>query len=194
MLAEKKGTKWNILQNLREHGEMSIEEFQNYVDVNNSTLTEHLSDLRGMDLVEKRSVKDGPGRPRHVYFLTEEAEHLFPHAYAELASMLLEVIRNLAGKPMFREQITKIIKNHIQGYESLEKALHTLGFYPEFIQDDEHEKLIYHQCPFHDVAKKEPTLCEIDKDALEQITDKSVEMECSIAAGDSHCEFILTEN
>jgi DeoR family suf operon transcriptional repressor len=194
MFAEKTGTKWTILKVLREDGSVSVKQLQDEVDVNASTINEHLSDLRGMGLVDKRSEKHGPGRPKHVYFLTEQAEHLFPHAYAELASMLIDVIRSLAGEPNFREKISRAIRSHLDQYENLESALNALGFYPEFEDIEEGEQLVYHQCPFHDVAKEQPALCEIDREILEDVTQKDAEMEASIAAGDHQCKFILTEN
>lgn len=194
MIAEKKGTKWTILRILREQEQLSVKELQAEIDVNASTLNEHLTDLRAMGLVDKQSEKDGPGRPRHVYFLTEEAEHLFPHAYAELASMLMDVIRSLTGEPNFRDKVADAIQSHLEQYDGLESALKSLGFYPEFVEDNEGDTLVYHQCPFHDVVKEQPSLCEIDRDVLEELTDKTVEMENSIADGDRHCKFIMTEN
>lgn len=194
MFTTKTGTKWEILEVLREQEELTIDELEEHLDVSSSTLNEHLSDLQAMDLIDKETEKDGPGRPHYLYFLTEEAEHLFPHSYARLASMLLDVIRTLADQPEANQKIAQVMKNHLEEYDDLKTALRTLGFYPEFDDESDQETIIYHQCPFYDVAKKDPSLCEIDQQVLEEVTEKDVEMNDCIATGSKRCEFVLTKN
>lgn len=197
MFTLQSGTKWEILKVIRTKEEVTIEVLEEELQVSPSTINEHLSDLQAKDLIDKRAVRNGPGRPHYVYFLTGEAEHLFPHAYAQLATMLLEVIRSLAEEPEAREKIVTVMKRHVEEYDNLQNALQTLGFYPEFEGNEGEQssnKIIYHQCPFHDVATKDPSICEIDKRLLEELTGRKVEMNSSIATGKKRCEFVLSEN
>lgn len=195
MLTNKSGTKWEILRILREHDEVTMAIFDDKIEVNSSTLNEHLSDLQAMNLIDKKTVRSGPGRPHYEYHLTEDAEHLFPHAYAELSKMLLEVIRTLSEEPEARKKITSIIKQRLDEFDDLKTALRTLGFYPEFNETNGNmDDVIYHQCPFYDVAKKDPALCDIDKAVLSEMIDEDVELERSIANGCNSCKFIVTQN
>jgi predicted ArsR family transcriptional regulator len=69
-----------------------------------------------------------------------------------------------------------------------------MGFYPE-IQDVNAEsggKITFHQCPFYEVAQKNPILCEVDEAVLSEVTQKSAQKECCIADGAEKCEFQLT--
>ena len=195
MLEVRRGTKWDILRRLRQEGEATLQDLEDEMDLSASTLNEHLSDLQARDYVDKRSERDGPGRPHYVYFLTEEAEHLFPHAYAELATMLMDVIRSLADGPEARRKISTIMRDHLRKYDDLETALDRLGYFPKTEEAPDGSTVFeFHQCPFHDVAKEEPTLCNIDRSVLEDVSEGTVEMEESIVDGASACRFTVSRN
>lgn len=194
MIEAKQGTKWEILRWLREVDEATRQDFQDKLEVSPSTLNEHLSDLQAKGFVDNRSERDGPGRPHYVYFLTEEAEHLFPHGYSELAKMLLDVIRSMASEPEAEEKINTVMKEHFSKYDDTETALSRLGFYPDVKEENGTKSFVYHQCPFYDVAKEEPALCSIDRSVLDDLMDGSVSMESSIAKGDNACRFVVSEN
>jgi predicted ArsR family transcriptional regulator len=195
MIEARKGTKWDILEHIRESEEATLENLQDAVELSPSTVNEHLSDLQVWDLLDKRTVRDGPGRPHYVYFLTDQGEELFPHAYAELASMLLDVVRSLVEEPEARDKIEAVMKNRLGGENNLKMTLSQLGFYPETEEcDDGTTRMKYHQCPFYEVAKDDPSLCSIDRSVLEDVTGRSVEMESSIAEGAQSCCFLLSEN
>lgn len=195
MIPAREGTKWDILQHLRETGEATLQHIEEEVDLSPSTVNEHLSDLQVWDLIDKRTVRDGPGRPHYVYFLTEDGEDLFPHAYDELADMLLDVVRSLADESEVREKIRSVMKDRMNGEDDLRTALNQLGFYPEIEELDDGKTLLkYHQCPFYEVAKDDPALCTIDRSVLEDVTEGSVEMKESIAEGAKTCCFMLSEN
>lgn len=194
MFTDKSGTKWEILSVLRENGESSVKALETETEVSSSTLNEHLSDLRAMELIDKHSKRDGPGRPQHLYFLTDEAEELFPHAYSKLASMLLEVVNSLIDEPQTRRKLTDVLTEHFQEYDDLESALKAFGFFPEFSEQGKRTTIKYHQCPFYEVAQEAPSLCDVDREVLEEMTGKSVSKNSCIVSGSESCEFVLTEN
>lgn len=194
MFTDKSGTKWEILETLRESGESSVKNLESELDLSPSTLNEHLTDLRAMDLLEKRSDRDGPGRPRHLYFLTDEAESLFPHGYSKLASLLMDVVKSLIDEPHAREKLAEVLSDHYEEYDNLENALEAIGFYPEFSDEDGQTTIRYNQCPFLEVAREDSSLCDIDKAVLEEMTGRSARMEECIVTGSSCCEFVLSEN
>lgn len=197
MLTQKTGTKREILECLRTDNEATIDELIDQVDVSRSTLSEHLSDLQAMDLIDKRSERDGPGRPHYLYFLTRKAEKLFPHAYAKLASLLLEVMESLADKERIRDRLTDAMERHVQQFDSLEVALQSIGFYPdmdaESTDSDDESTIVFHQCPFDEVAREHPVLCDVDERMLQSMTGKMVTKSCCIADGEQQCEFVLSE-
>jgi DeoR family suf operon transcriptional repressor len=194
LFGTKSGTKGEILEVLRTQNEVSIKHLSNAIGVSTSTLNEHLADLQAENLVDKQSDREGPGRPRHLYFLTENAEKLFPHSYSGLSSDLLKIALNLTDKENLKQKLTKYVKQDLEKYDDLESALSSMGFYPE-MQDTDPESgqtITFHQCPFYEVAQENPILCEVDEAVLSEVTQKSVQKECCIADGAEKCEFQLT--
>src|SRR5581483_685827 len=55
---------------------------------------QHLVALERDGLVAHRDLRDGPGRPRHLYGLTPAGDALFPRNYAGLANELLEYVED----------------------------------------------------------------------------------------------------
>ena len=57
-----------------------------------SAARQHLAALQGSGLVGYRELKGTPGRPKHVYHLTDAAEDHFPKSYDVLATELLQFV------------------------------------------------------------------------------------------------------
>lgn len=196
LLGPTTGTKREILEVLRTHNEVSVKELSEAVGISASTLHQHLADLQARDWVEKRSDRDGPGRPRHLYYLSEEAEDLFPHSYAGLSSILLKTALTLTNKEDLKQKLTEYMRQDLEKYDDLESALTSMGFYPEMKHggSESDRTITFHQCPFYEVAQENPLLCEVDEALLSEVTQQSVQKECCIADGADQCEFQLTPN
>lgn len=83
-------TRRALLEDLKEHGEASAEELATRLGVTPSAVRQHLGAMQADGLVERRELRHGPGRPRHVYRTGPAAEALFPKAYNDLANELLD--------------------------------------------------------------------------------------------------------
>jgi predicted ArsR family transcriptional regulator len=77
---------------LRKRGEARAEDLAAALQITASAARQQLSPLVAAGLVEHRDERDGPGRPRRFYRLTAAADALFPKAYGELTTELLEHI------------------------------------------------------------------------------------------------------
>ncbi len=195
MLGPTTGTKQDILEVLRSRTEAPIKDLSEAVGISPSTLREHLSELEALNLIDKRSDRDGPGRPRHLYFLSEDAEALFPHSYADLSSKLLEIVLTLSDEKHVKQKLTDLMQETIEEFDTLESALQAMGFYPEIKQGDSQSDrtIIFHQCPFHEVAQDNPLLCDVDEALLTEVIQKTVEKKCCIASDANRCVFIVNE-
>jgi DeoR family suf operon transcriptional repressor len=81
-----------ILEYVKRHGEAEAEVIAADIGVTRSGARQHLTALEGDGLLEHRSTRGGPGRPKHVFALTATGDVLFPRAYAELTNELLEYV------------------------------------------------------------------------------------------------------
>ncbi len=88
-------TRQRILEILKERGTATVEELGAELDLTPVTIRHHLDILRGEGLVQAPKVKrrDAPGRPQHIYALTDAADDYFPKNYAGFADLMLHEIR-----------------------------------------------------------------------------------------------------
>ncbi len=91
-LASLPSTRRAILESLKKRGEARAEELGADLQITASAVRQHLGGLVASGFVSHREIKGQPGRPKHLYFLTEVAEALFPNTYRELANELLSYI------------------------------------------------------------------------------------------------------
>jgi DeoR family suf operon transcriptional repressor len=85
-------TRRALVNTLKKRGEMSVEALAEHLEMTVSGVRQQLLGLERDGFVTYSDVREGPGRPRHVYRLTPAAHGLFPKAYAELTNELLEYV------------------------------------------------------------------------------------------------------
>lgn len=83
-----------ILDLIKRGGEVTAEAIASDLGVTLSGARQHLMALERDGLVEHRSRRGGPGRPKHLFLLTAAGDALFPRAYAELTNELLEYVED----------------------------------------------------------------------------------------------------
>ncbi len=81
-----------ILEHVKRHGEAGAEGIAADLGVTLSGARQHLTALERDGLLGHHSARGGPGRPKHVFALTPAGDALFPRAYAELTTELLEYV------------------------------------------------------------------------------------------------------
>ncbi|MEX2376316.1 MAG: helix-turn-helix domain-containing protein [Dehalococcoidia bacterium] len=89
------GTREEILALLRRHTAMTVEDLATELGLAGATVRRHLDVLLRDDLVSVSQVRGGPGRPRHVFSLTEAGAGAFPHHYVRMTQRLLGAIVGL---------------------------------------------------------------------------------------------------
>ena len=83
-----------ILERIKRGGEATAEEISGTLGITLSGARQNLMALERDGLLEHRSVRGGPGRPRHLFALTAAGDALFPRAYVELTNELLEYVED----------------------------------------------------------------------------------------------------
>lgn len=83
-----------ILELVKRGGEATAEEIAVGLGVTLSGARQNLMALERDGLLEHRSARGGPGRPKHIFVLTAAGDALFPRAYAELTNELLEYVED----------------------------------------------------------------------------------------------------
>jgi predicted ArsR family transcriptional regulator len=79
---------------------------------------QHLGKLREDGLVDFEDRKDGVGRPKRVWFLTDAGNARFPDNHAGLTLEMIEAVRKLGGEAMLDEIIGVREKKALKTYRS----------------------------------------------------------------------------
>jgi predicted ArsR family transcriptional regulator len=177
------GSRRQVLDVLKRRGEARAEEIAAALGVTVSAARQHLNALQAAGLVDYRELKGAPGRPKHIYFLTEAAQDLFPNQYGELATELLqfvgeedpELLRRVFEKR--RKARLERALERLEGMsferkvEELATILDEEGYLASFEREDDGSYIVQeHNCAIIDVAQlsRMPCVAEIDflRDAL----------------------------
>jgi predicted ArsR family transcriptional regulator len=202
-LAALPSTRRNLLLAIRRRGEASADDLATASGITLSAIRQQLSVLSGDGLIEHRQVLSGPGRPRHLFRLTDQAIELFPDLYRPLVLGLLrmfagdpadfatiwgqlsaesqaELVRRTAGRPL-ADRVAEIAR-----------MVAELGFIAEAeaLPRDAHALRIL-SCPLAEIAGHYPYVCEAELRSFEDATGADVQRVAIVTAGAPFCEYVI---
>ncbi len=177
-------TRQRILEILKEHHTATVEELANELELTPVTIRHHLDILRSEGLVQAPQVKrrDTPGRPQHVYGLTEAADAYFPKNYAGFTDMMLHEMRDQVEPEKMRSILDGVAIRMVnkapvaaptetmpQRMERIVKFLNTQGYDASWEATEGGFLLHAHNCPYHDVARENVEPCVMDASMITQM-------------------------
>lgn len=199
------GTKRKIAELLKRRGKGTAEELAERLGVSPTAVRQHLAVLEAEDFVVRASRARGPGRPAHVWRLTEKAEGIFPKQCGRLGNLLLGQLLAREGEAKVLELLEAIAGEFArelgegreglplrERIERLVERLNELGAYAQAEVACAKNPLIrWRNCPFYEIAKEYPIVCEMDRLFLSKALRVPVRLEGTIARGAPCCTFAL---
>jgi predicted ArsR family transcriptional regulator len=201
------GTKRKIVELLKRQSEATAEELAGQLGVSATAVRQHLAVLEAEGFVVRESRARGPGRPAHVWRLTEKAETAFPKQCGLLGNLLLGQLLAREGETKVLELLEAIAGDFAQELgegpeledrplreriERLVERLNELGAYAQAEVACAKKPLIrWRNCPFYEIAKEYPIVCEMDRMLLSKMLGVPVRIEGTIARGAPCCTFTL---
>lgn len=91
-----------ILKILKRRGPLPVDAIAEALEITVSGARQHLTGLERDGVVTYRRLRQGPGRPRHLYQLTDMGDALFPRRYADLATELLDDLGDMDPETLGR--------------------------------------------------------------------------------------------
>jgi predicted ArsR family transcriptional regulator len=168
------------------------------------TVRHHLKLLQQDDLITtpELSRRSAPGRPRHIYTLTEKAQTHFPNNYERLAAGLLAGLRHHLppeGVNVILEGVASHIAADFDGgdgtfEERLDRAvdhLNASGYHARWQQADGGYLLLTENCPYHQLSVSDPGLCYMDMRLISDLLGVVPRRVERIAEGDEHCSYFI---
>ena len=117
-----KGTRGQIVELLRQRGELSVAALRAALDIAAPALRRHLDILTAEGLVAHRAVKQPTGRPYFAYRLTEQAQEAAATGYARLLERLLQDAAAMpagdGGRPLLDALLERMSEHLAEDYRS----------------------------------------------------------------------------
>lgn len=195
----------DLVLTLKQRGSATAAELAEVTYLSIAAARAHLLVLERTGLVTYERVRDGVGRPAHVYRLSEYGEALFPQAYAALSKSLISSAQEhpecrsliweaLADWQRVRVSAGVTAQEPALRIEQLAGAMQRQGFAVELRKSApaEWEMRMAH-CPLLQVARDFPEMCAIERRVLAESAGPGVEVEhvSRQAAGEPVCIAVL---
>jgi DeoR family transcriptional regulator, suf operon transcriptional repressor len=199
-----KSTRDRILQTLLRHPRTTINELAVAVGINPISVRHHLTNLQVEGLVSADEERHGVGRPRLVYFLTEDGMEKFPTRYLRLTTRLLAQMKDKFPQPMvsemFKEVATAMAAEHTNELKglSVEERLDVMkdllgeeGFVVEW--EKQGSQYLIHEitCPYLQVGQDHPEVCTVDQTLISKMLAVPANKIQCILSGATHCTYVV---
>ncbi len=205
-------TRQHILEILKEREQATVDEIvhdlsERIGEITAVTVRHHLEILRGDGLVAAPVVRrrTTPGRPQHVYSLTERALELFPNNYRQFAQQLLHQIKSQFS----RQEVNVILENVAERMASgvvppdmplpvrldhVVQYLTTQGYEATWEVADQGYILRTNNCPYHHLAADHEELCVMDMRLISTLLGGIVPRRLEhLAAGGLNCAYLIPD-
>jgi predicted ArsR family transcriptional regulator len=206
-------TRRNILDILKVRREATVDEIVEELRISHGktitavTVRHHLTRLQEDEMIAEPVLRhrDTPGRPQHVYSLTQTAMAQFPNNYQRLASTLLAGIQSHlppAGVNVILEDVADrmALEAHILADLPLEERLdmvveflNTRGYEARWDKAEDKQAYILHtsNCPYHHLTKDNPALCDMDMRLVATLLNVVPRRYAHLMAGESDCAYLI---
>jgi predicted ArsR family transcriptional regulator len=191
-----------LIDMMKLDGEISVDDAVAELDLAKTTIRQHLQLLEQYGLVKRRQQRQGRGRPRIMYSLTEQASEFYPDLDAELLRDIIEYLIQQGHLDLvddfFRERWLRSKKKVLSQaqaagdtFEVRMKALSAFlseqGFLPE--SDLGVNSLSVCNCPYRSVVDATRLPCRLERELIEELSGQQVERVEYIIDGDARCVY-----
>jgi DeoR family suf operon transcriptional repressor len=199
-----KSTRDRILQTILRHPRLSTIELAEAVGINPISVRHHLTNLQDESLVTADEERHGVGRPRLVYYLTENGLEKFPTRYLRLTTRILTQMKDKFSQPMvsemFKELAASIASEHAdelkglkieERLEVMKELLAEEGFVVEW--EKQGSQYLIHEitCPYLQIGQSHPEVCTVDQTLISTMLALPANKIQCILSGANHCTYVV---
>lgn len=195
-----------VLKTLLTRQRCTVNELAEAVGINPISVRHHVTKLEAEGLVTSEEVRHGVGRPRRLYFLTENGMEQFPTRYLRLTVRLLQQLKDTLPEKMVSDLFAQVADELVSDYASeldldnlpLEERLDIVkellgleGFTIEWERKDDGYHILESSCPYYHIGQSHPEICAVDQTLISSVLSVPVEKIKCILNGDSNCTYIV---
>ena len=189
---------------LKNKGGLTLDELSEYLKISRNAVRQHISALVNNGIVTEGVTRPSGGRPEQLYVLTDEGKEFFPRNYSWFAQLMVESIAQESGVAGLREKLgtmgvgvaqqllsqNSVLKTREQKVEKLSEVMEELGYNTRsFAVNSDALTIEADNCIFHNLAMKNPEICQFDLALLSTFMDSTVNHEECMAKGGNVCRF-----
>jgi predicted ArsR family transcriptional regulator len=199
-----KSTRDRILQTLLHQPRRTINELAEAVGINPISVRHHLTNLQVEGLVTAEEERHGVGRPRLVYFLTEDGMEKFPTRYLRLTTRLLTQMKETMPAPVVSKLFSQIaddmaneFTDQVKGMgmedrlDFVKTMLAEEGFTVEWEKKGEQYQIHEISCPYYQIGISHPEVCTVDQALISKMLALPAEKVQCILNGGAHCTYVV---
>ncbi|MCP4168499.1 MAG: DeoR family transcriptional regulator [Chloroflexi bacterium] len=194
-----------IIKLMQRHGALSIKDLRNELGVSDTAVRQQLSYLLADGYIRSTtSERSGPGRPSHLYELSEDARNLFACYCEDLAlnlynELLADQGPAVVGRLLDRvgQRMAKQYQHQIKGQalrervRSFSQVLDEKGIMSDVSQQADLIILNEYSCPYHEIAANHREICEMEQDMMSQVLNADVKLTDCMMDGSNNCAFTV---
>ncbi len=202
-------TRQYILAILKERGEATVDDIvhdlsQSRGSITAVTVRHHLTKLQKDGYVDTPQTRhrSAPGRPRHVFTLTQQGAARLPNNYQQLASTLVQQLQNSlppAQVNVIFEGISTEIANgaHIPDgtledrVQAAVAYMNEHGYEASWEPHSEGYVLYTQNCPYHQIAQSDQVLCNMDMQIVAKMLGVVPRLLSRISEGGENCAYLI---
>lgn len=192
---------------LRNKSGASTDELARAFGVTRTAVRQHLIALSRDALIAPGSERATGGRPERLFVLTKEGREVFPRHYSWFARLLIDAIAKEHGAAGLRVRLGRIAaavvaelrrrsplkESRREKIENASTLMDELGYDARTGTDIAGAPTIEaDNCVFHELAMKNPEVCQFDLALLSGLTGSKVDLDECMAKGGHVCRFRFT--
>lgn len=192
-----------ILEHLHRQNGSDVQELCDELGVTRNAVRNRISRLESASLVQYEVQAQGRGRPRHIYRITAEGLHSLGENYRELVMVLWQVIIGV-DDAVLRDQLLASVRDALADrfrrdltaggtlddrIDRLADEMKSSGYQVESEHSGGLHILRESSCPFPLLASVDDTICQVERQVLEQVLGTEVAFRSRCRDGDRCCEF-----
>ena len=148
--------------------------------------------------------RHGVGRPRLVYFLTEDGLERFPTRYLRLTSRLLDQMKESMPEPLVNKLFLQMAEEMAGDYaeqmknlpmegrlQLMKTLLSDEGFNVEWERSGGQYQIHEITCPYLQIGQNHPEVCTVDQTLISKMLAVPAEKVHCILSGDAHCTYVV---
>ena len=202
-------TRRYILEILKEHDQATVDDIVDELrkrrgDITAVTVRHHLSRLQEEGFVTSPQLRhrNTPGRPQHIYALTDKAAAQFPNNYQRLAAGLMTQLEARLPENQVNVILEGVAENLAAGMnvpegplsarmDSVVQFLNQQGYEASWECCDEGYLLHTCNCPYNHISKDSSALCDMDMRLISRLLGVVPRLVSRISAGDATCSYMV---